>query len=160
MWHVWHRAWRRKKFIQSFYSGSRLWDCSSKSNVNIIQRFQSKTLRLIAGAPRYVSNQTLHVDLSITTVEEERHKRVNKRFQRLQEHENQLPINLVDVRNPKRLKRIWPCDLRGEQNLVPLCGIISLDISPSHALNDISLAHRTVNFICIAYNLVLIANKQ
>jgi hypothetical protein len=94
--------------------GIELWGCSSKSNVNIIQRFQSKTLRLIAGAPRYISNQTLHADLSITTVEEERQKRVYKHFQRLQEHENQLAINLVDVRNPKRLKRIWPCDLRGE----------------------------------------------
>ena len=74
----------------------------------------TKTLRLIADAPRYVSNQTLHVDLSITTVEEERQKRVDKHFQRLQEHENQLAINLVDIRNSKRLKRIWPCDLRGD----------------------------------------------
>jgi len=94
--------------------GIELRGCSSKSDVNIIQRFQPKTLRLIAGAPRYVSNQTLHADLSITTVEEERHTTVDKHFQRLQEHENQLSINLVDVRNPKRLKRIWPCDLRGE----------------------------------------------
>ena len=46
--------------------GIELWGCSSKSNVNIIQRFQSKSLRLIAGAPRYVSNQTLHADVSIT----------------------------------------------------------------------------------------------
>jgi hypothetical protein len=66
-----------------------------------------------AGTPRYVSNQTLHVDLSTTTVEE-RQKRVDKHFQRLQEHENQSAINLVDVRNPKRLKRIWPCDPGGE----------------------------------------------
>jgi len=115
---------------------------------------------MIAGAPRYVSNQTLHADLSITTVEKERQRGVNKHFQRLQEHENQLAINLVDVRNPKRLKRIWSCDLREEQNLVPLCGIISPDISRPHALNDISLAHRTVNFKCIVHNLVLIANKQ
>jgi len=46
--------------------GIELWGCSSKSNVNIIRRFQSKTLRLIADAPRYVSNQTLRADLSIT----------------------------------------------------------------------------------------------
>ena len=58
--------------------GIELWGCSNKSNVNIIQRFQSKTLRMIAGVPRYVSNQTLYADLSITTVEEERQKRVNK----------------------------------------------------------------------------------
>ena len=61
----------------SWTYGIELWGCSSKSNVNIIQRFQSKTLRLLAGAPRYVSNQTLHADLSITTVEEERQKKVN-----------------------------------------------------------------------------------
>jgi len=38
--------------------------------------------------------------------------------------------------------------------------MISLDISPPHALNDITLAHRTENFLRIVYNLVLIANKQ
>jgi hypothetical protein len=47
-------------------------------------------------------------------VEEERQKRENKHFQRLQENENQLAIILMHVRNPKRLRRIWPCDLRGE----------------------------------------------
>jgi hypothetical protein len=67
--------------------GIELWGCSSKSNVNIVQRFQSKTLRMIAGAPWYVSNQTLHTDLRIETVEDERLKRVDKHFQRLQEHE-------------------------------------------------------------------------
>jgi uncharacterized protein YdcH (DUF465 family) len=67
---------------------------------------------MIAGAPWYVSNQTLHTDLRIAAVEDERLKRVDKHFQRLQEHENQLAKNLVEVRNPKRLKSIWPCDLR------------------------------------------------
>ena len=60
--------------------GIELWGRSSKSNVNIIQRFQSKTLRLIAGAPRYVSNQTLHADHNITTVEEERQKKSRQTF--------------------------------------------------------------------------------
>jgi len=53
---------------------------------------------MMAGAPWYVLNQTLHADLSITTVEKESQKRVDKHFQRLQEHEIQLAINLVDVR--------------------------------------------------------------
>ena len=57
--------------------GIELSGCSSKSNVNNIQRFQSKTLRVIAGAPRYVSNRTLHANISTTTVEEERQKRVD-----------------------------------------------------------------------------------
>jgi hypothetical protein len=60
--------------------GIELRGCSSKSNVNIIQRFQPKTLRLIAGAPRYVSNQTLHAHLSITTVKEERQKNSKQTF--------------------------------------------------------------------------------
>jgi hypothetical protein len=94
--------------------GIELWGCSNKSNVNIIQRFQSKTLRMITGAPWYVSNHTLHADLSVATVQEERLNRIDKHFQRLQTHENQLANNLGAVRNPKRLKRIWPCDLRGK----------------------------------------------
>jgi len=61
--------------------GNELWGCSSNSNVNIIQRFQSKTLRMIACTPRYFSNHALHVDLSITTVEEECQKRVDRHFQ-------------------------------------------------------------------------------
>jgi hypothetical protein len=93
--------------------GIELWGCSSKSNVNIIQRFQSKSLRMIAGAPWYVSNQSLHADLKIATVEEERQKRVDVHFQRLQEHDNRLANALAAVRNPKRLKRLWPCDLKG-----------------------------------------------
>jgi hypothetical protein len=75
--------------------GIELWGYSSKSNVNIIQRFQSKTLRMIAGAPWYVLNQTLNTDLRIATVEDERLKRVDKHFQRLQKHENQLAKNKV-----------------------------------------------------------------
>jgi len=82
--------------------------------VDIIQRFQSKTLRMITGAPWYVSNQSLHTDLRIPTVEEERLNRIDKHFQRLQFHVNQLANNLVAVRNSKRLKRTWPCDLRGQ----------------------------------------------
>ena len=43
--------------------GIELWGCSSKSNTAVIQRYQSKLLRFITNAPRYVSNQNLHSDL-------------------------------------------------------------------------------------------------
>ena len=33
-----------------------LWGCASKSNTAIMQRYQSKILRLITNAPRYVNN--------------------------------------------------------------------------------------------------------
>jgi hypothetical protein len=42
--------------------GIELWGCSKPPNTKILQSFQSKTFRMITGAPRYVSNQTLHED--------------------------------------------------------------------------------------------------
>ena len=45
-----------------------LWGCASKSNIAIMQRYQSKILRLITNAPWYVNNQTLHTDLKIPFV--------------------------------------------------------------------------------------------
>jgi hypothetical protein len=50
--------------------GVELWGCASKSYVAIIQRSQSKILRMIADAPWYVSNQTLHDDLKVPFVKE------------------------------------------------------------------------------------------
>jgi len=43
--------------------GIELWGCASKSNIAVIQRYQSKPVRSLTNAPRYVSNQTLHSDL-------------------------------------------------------------------------------------------------
>ena len=45
-----------------------LWGCASKSNIAIMQRYQSKILRTITNAPWYVTNQTLHTDLQIPFV--------------------------------------------------------------------------------------------
>lgn len=49
--------------------GIELWGCASKSNTVMIQRSQSKILRMITNAPWYVSNQTIH-DLRIPFVKE------------------------------------------------------------------------------------------
>jgi hypothetical protein len=43
--------------------GIQLWGCTKPSNTKIIQRFQSKVLRLITNAPWYVSNLNLHKKL-------------------------------------------------------------------------------------------------
>jgi len=43
--------------------GIELWGCATKTNIAVIQRYQSKLLRTITNAPWYVSNQTLHSDL-------------------------------------------------------------------------------------------------
>jgi hypothetical protein len=48
--------------------GIELWDCASKSNIAIMQRSQSKTLRAIANTPRYATKHTLHTDCNIPYV--------------------------------------------------------------------------------------------
>jgi len=48
--------------------GKELCGCATKSNIAVIQRYQSKFLRSITNAPWYVSNQTLHSDLHIPYV--------------------------------------------------------------------------------------------
>jgi hypothetical protein len=45
--------------------GIELWGCSKPANTKILQSFQPKTLRMITGAPWYVSNQTLREELKI-----------------------------------------------------------------------------------------------
>ena len=40
--------------------GIQLWGVAAKSNIDIIQRFQNKSLRLISCAPWYVTNHQLH----------------------------------------------------------------------------------------------------
>ena len=45
-----------------------LWGTTSNSNIEITQRFQSKTLRMMANAPWFVINNTLHNDLKISYI--------------------------------------------------------------------------------------------
>jgi hypothetical protein len=47
--------------------GLELWGCASKSNLSVIQKSQSKILKMIVDAPWYVSNATLHADLGISS---------------------------------------------------------------------------------------------
>ena len=54
--------------------GIQLWGTASNSNIEILQRFQSKTLRSLIDAPWYVINETIHRDLKIRTVKEEIYK--------------------------------------------------------------------------------------
>ena len=53
--------------------GIQLWGTASNSNIEILQRFRSKTLRSLIDAPWYLhlTNETLHGDLKISTVKEE-----------------------------------------------------------------------------------------
>jgi len=58
--------------------GLELWGCATKSNIAIIERFQSKLLRAIVNAPWYVTNAMIHTDLGISTVQDVIHDRSNK----------------------------------------------------------------------------------
>jgi hypothetical protein len=91
--------------------GLELWGCASKSNIAIIQRCQSKILRSIVDAPRYVTNATLHTDLPIPTIQEVIHGRSTKHRARLLTHSNPQLQSLSRDTVLRRLKRRWPADL-------------------------------------------------
>lgn len=92
--------------------GIQLWGTASDSNIQIIQRFQSKLLRNITDAPWYVTNKIIHNDLTIPTVKDEIRKYSLKYQTRLEAHTNDLAINILDNSNTvRRLKRKHPTDL-------------------------------------------------
>jgi hypothetical protein len=48
--------------------GIQLWGTASNSNIEILQRFQSKTLRSILNAPWYINIHRIYGDLQMDTV--------------------------------------------------------------------------------------------
>ena len=91
--------------------GLELWGCSTKSNVAIIQRSQSKILRQIVNAPWYVTNHTLHTDLQVPTVQEAIRKKAITHHNSIENHPNQLMEQLLEPVSNKRLKKLWPSEL-------------------------------------------------
>lgn len=92
--------------------GIQLWGTASNSNLNIIQRFQSKLLRNLINAPWYVTNKIIHNDLNIPYVIDEINNHCTKYQTRLERHANFLAINLLDTNDTvRRLKRKHPTDL-------------------------------------------------
>jgi len=89
-----------------------LWNTASDSNMEIIQRFQNKYLRIIVNAPWYVSDDTLHHDLNVPYVRDEIKKFSQRYADRLEKHPNVLAIDLMsDAETPRRSKRKLPRDL-------------------------------------------------
>jgi hypothetical protein len=66
--------------------GVQLWGCAKPSNTKIIQRVQSKILKMVFNAPRYVSNKTLHEDSKIPFVEDEIKRMTNRYLRNLTGH--------------------------------------------------------------------------
>ncbi|PNF16211.1 hypothetical protein B7P43_G15500 [Cryptotermes secundus] len=102
-----------KAILKPIWSyGLQLWECAKLSTVNLIQRFQSKTLRAIADAPWYVSNLTLHNDLKIPFVKNKILRMAERYKNRTVNHDNEL-IEELYTNGPvtRRLNRTWPQDI-------------------------------------------------
>ena len=85
---------------------------SSNSNIEILQRFQSKTLKSLIDAAWYIINETIHRDLKIPTVKEEISKFSNKYNIRINNNQNSLLTSLLDTTvQIRRLRRHYPLDL-------------------------------------------------
>jgi hypothetical protein len=75
--------------------GIQLWGTASTSNIEIIERFQSKALRMIVDAPWYVPNTLIRRDLHVSTAKEEISRYSSHYGARLRTHPNHLVVNLL-----------------------------------------------------------------
>lgn len=92
--------------------GIQLWGTASVSNIEILQRFQNKVLRIIVDAPWYVPNNIIHQDLRVTSVQEEIQKFTKRYESRLEDHPNKLANKLMsNTGGIRRLKKFRPSDL-------------------------------------------------
>jgi hypothetical protein len=91
--------------------GVQILDMASTSNIQILERFQSKALRIIVDAPWYVPNTVIRSDLQTPTVKEETRRYSSQYSARLSAHPNYLIVNLIELPGNRRLRRHLPNDL-------------------------------------------------
>ena len=92
--------------------GIQLWGAACNSNLDINQRFQSKTLRLMLDAPWYVTNAAIHIDFEMETVKKEIERYSGNYEKRLRTHPNKLATDLLNTNLVvRRLKKFKPLDL-------------------------------------------------
>jgi hypothetical protein len=84
---------------------------ASTSDIEILERFQSKVLRMIVDAPWYVPNTIIRRRLQTPTVTEEIHHYTSQCSVPLSVHPNNIAANLMAQPNNKRLWRHMPKDL-------------------------------------------------
>jgi hypothetical protein len=85
--------------------------CASYSNKIIIQRSQSKILRMIVDAPWYISKETFHSDLGISTVRDVIQQKSSRYHNKLATHKHPILKTLLRREDNRLLKRSWPTDL-------------------------------------------------
>jgi hypothetical protein len=91
--------------------GIQLWGTASTSDIEILEHFQSKALRMIMDAPWYVRNTVIRRDLKIPTVKEEISPYSSQYSARLSAHSNNLIVSLMEVPDNRQLRRHLPNDL-------------------------------------------------
>jgi len=92
--------------------GIQLWGTASNSDLEILERFQSKVLRIITDVPWYMPNTIIKHDLKIPTVKQEARKYSANYRKWLDAHPNNLANTLFQEQlGTRRLKRLYPADL-------------------------------------------------
>jgi hypothetical protein len=91
--------------------GIQLWGTASTSNIEILERFQSKALRMIVDAPWYVPYTHIRRDLQIPSVKEEIIVYSSHYSARLTARPNDILLTLLEPLERKRLQRHLPNDL-------------------------------------------------
>jgi len=92
--------------------GIQTWRTASNSNLEILERFQSKVLRIITDAPWYVPNAIIKSDLQVPTVRQEARQYSANYRKRLDIHPSSLANVLFRAKlGIRRLKRLYPADL-------------------------------------------------
>jgi hypothetical protein len=90
--------------------GIQLWGTASTLNIEIMDRFQSKALRLITDAPWYVPNAVIQNDLQIPTIKEI--TRFSSKYSAgLNTHSNHLITQLSNPHTFQRIRKLLPSDL-------------------------------------------------
>jgi hypothetical protein len=98
-----------KPFLKPIWTyGIQLWGTASTSNIEILERFQSKALRMIVDTPWYVPNSLIRRDLQIPSVKEEISHYSCHYSARLTAHPNDILLTLLEPPERKRLRRHLP----------------------------------------------------
>jgi hypothetical protein len=77
--------------------GIQLWGTASTSNIEILERFESKALRMIVDAPWYVLNTVIRRDLQTPTAKEEIRCNNSRYRAHFSAHPNGLVANLMEL---------------------------------------------------------------
>jgi hypothetical protein len=101
-----------KTILKSIWTyGIQLWGMAFSSNIEILERFQFKALRLIVDAPWYVSNLHIRRDLQLPSIKEEISRSSLHYYNRLTTHPNDQVLALMAIPGTRRLRRHAPNDL-------------------------------------------------